>query len=191
MYQNDAKGNRDEDLVDDVGWTLLMRVQSGLIVGEAQSGRVRCPRCETVIPVEWGRRRGKDITLHCANCGWQRPWPEYRKTFHNKHLGLGGIHAPCEEFARQYPQARTYQEKILLIDALIHRFHWEAKGIPGAPGAALLIGGKASEIADFLDRLTYGEQTTPGLTERHHEWREIGKDRPYGPRNVENGVERK
>ena len=117
MYQNDAKGNRDEDLVDVVGWTLLMRVQSGLTVGEAQSGRVRCPRCETVIPVEWRRRRGKDITLHCANCGWQRPWPEYRKTFHSKHLGLGGMHAPCEEFARQYPQARTYQEKIILIDA--------------------------------------------------------------------------
>jgi hypothetical protein len=38
-----------------------------------------------------------------------------------------------------------------------------------------------SEVADFLDELTYGRDSTPGLKERRDEWRAIAKEKFYGP----------
>ncbi len=182
LYQNDAKGIRDEVLVDDVGIGLLLRVESCLTVSEAQRGNVKCPKCSSIIERYRRRRRKHEIeVLKCSSCGWELPWPEYRKTFHNKHLGCAGMLVPCQEFARDYPRAKTYREKIILIDTLIHRFHWQMEGNPAQPGATVIIGGKMSEIADFLDGLTYGDQNTPGLKERLEEWREIAKDKAYGP----------
>ena len=182
LYQNDAKGNRDETLVDDVGLTLLLRVQSCLEVSEAQYGRVKCPECGTVIHREVRRRSSREPdVVKCTDCDWELPWADYRKTFHNKHIGPAGMRIPCEEFARNYPKARTYQEKIILTDTLIHRFHWQMEGHAGQPGATVIIGGKMAEIADFLDELTYGPQSTPGLTQRRDEWREIARNKSYGP----------
>ena len=45
LYEADAKGMLDEDLLNDVGITLLLRCESILAVAEAQRGRVKCPRC--------------------------------------------------------------------------------------------------------------------------------------------------
>jgi len=41
LYQNDAQGIRDEALVDDVGISLLLRVESCRTVSEAQAGSLR------------------------------------------------------------------------------------------------------------------------------------------------------
>ena len=182
LYHRDALGIQDEILVEEVGRALLLRVESCLAVSAAQRGQVECPECGTVI--------GRDMRAHrqpaadvvaCPNCDWQLPWPEYRKTFHNKHLGCAGMLVPCQEYAREYPQARSYPEKMVLIDTLIHRFHWQMEGHAAQPGAATIIGGSMSEIADFLDRLSYGEKSTSGLVERRAEWREIARDKFYGP----------
>ncbi|MDE2700663.1 MAG: hypothetical protein OXI23_17485, partial [Gemmatimonadota bacterium] len=52
--------------------------------------------------------------------------------------------------------ARSVQEKMILIDTLIHRYHWELEGGLSGPGARDLIGGKPNEIIDFLNNLSYG-----------------------------------
>ena len=175
-------GIQDEDLVDDVGMTLLLRVESCLTVSEAQNGRVHCPECGAVIQRDMRPHHPHEADLLvCPKCDWQLSWPEYRKTFHNKHLGCAGMGAPCQEFAREYPKANTYPEKMVLIDTLIHRFHWQMEGHTAQPGAATIIGGNMSEIADFLDELTCGKESTPGLAEQRDEWREIASDKSYGP----------
>ena len=46
-----------------------------------------------------------------------------------------------------------------------------------------------SEVADFLDELTYGKQSTPGLEERREEWREIAKDKYYGPSRAKDNTD--
>ena len=62
---------------------------------------------------------------------------------------------------------------MILIDTLIHRYHWELEGHPAGPGTAALLGGKMSDIVDFLRNLTYGEDSTPGLKETFERWEKI------------------
>jgi hypothetical protein len=60
---------------------------------------------------------------------------------------------------------------MLAIDRLIHAFHWELVQNLGRTVATNLIYGKNKhEILVFLDTLTYGENSTPGLREGKSEW---------------------
>jgi hypothetical protein len=74
------------------------------------------------------------------------------------------------EFVTRFPAASTAREKVLLIDRLIHGWHWYQKHGHTRPVAVNLIGGKLPEVIAFLDRLTYGEASTPGTGETHAEW---------------------
>lgn len=71
---------------------------------------------------------------------------------------------------RCFPKAKRPQERMLLIDCLIHGFHWYHKFGCTRPVAVNLIEGRLSEVIVFLDNLTYGEGSTPGTYETHAEW---------------------
>jgi len=172
LYHSDARGIQDEDLVDEVGYALLARIEACLVVTEAHRGRVQCPRCRAIIHREVGRRKpASDEMLKCAGCGWQLPWSEYHKSYRKKHLGSAGLKTYFKDFAAQFPKARGYREKLVLIDTLLHRYHWELEGEPGGPGAVNLIGGTRNEVIAFLNELTYGERSTPGLKDTWRRWR--------------------
>ncbi len=59
---------------------------------------------------------------------------------------------------------------MLLIDRLLHGFHWYQKHGFTRPVAVNLIGGKLPEVIAFLDSLTYGHGSTPGTQENREEW---------------------
>ena len=72
-----------------------------------------------------------------------------------------------------FPSAQTPQQKVLLIDRLIHGFHWYAKGnvdSPTRPVAINLIKGRLGEVVAFLDSLSYSDMSTPGLKQNVAEW---------------------
>src|SRR5689334_7331242 len=73
LYENDARGILDEDLVQDVAITLYLRSQSILVVTEAHEGRATCPRCGGKTPHDWN----KAAAITCAGCGWQTTWGAY------------------------------------------------------------------------------------------------------------------
>ena len=81
-------------------------------------------------------------------------------------LGELGVDTTAMGFA-----AGTYGEKMILIDTLLHRYHWELEGDPGGPGAVGLIGGSRTEVIAFLNELTYGGGSTPGLQQTRTQWR--------------------
>lgn len=185
LYRIDASGIRDEDMVDEVGYALLARIQDILIATDAHRGRVHCRECGSVI-----RRRPSGLrrdvereTVTCKQCGWQLPWLEYYKSYRNKHLLAGGMEPFFHEFVADFPAARGYGEKIVLIDTLIHRYHWELEGKGGGPGAVNLIGGTRDEVIAFLNELTYGGDSTAGLEENRRHWR---KKLGWGNWNEEN-----
>jgi predicted RNA-binding Zn-ribbon protein involved in translation (DUF1610 family) len=180
LYEADAQGIVDTDLIDDVGTTLFVRCQAILEVAEAKAGRVRCPRCarqeQTVIIVR-GHRPGDahDEMLACPQCGWQITWGEYAKSFKRKQLNVGGARSAFEGYVERYPVARTPRAKMLAIDRLIHEFHYSYRWQPDLPTRSVgpnLIQGKLGDVLLFLDELSYGPQSTVGVNERRAQWQD-------------------
>jgi len=179
LYQADASGRRDEELLDDVGWALLARARDCLIATEALHGRVRCPICDETI--HRTRNHGHPVReekLTCPEGHWSLTWGEFHRSIRKKHLQSTGLKTFFRDFLERYPRAQTYGEKIILVDTLLHRYHWELEGEVGGPGAVNLIGGTRAEVLAFLNQLTYGEHTTPGLSDTKQRWLKTLNDAP-------------
>ena len=172
LYHTDARGIRDEDLVNEVGYGLFARAQDCLTVTEATRGRIKCPQCDTIIfrKKAKSKKEAKEEALICSSCPWQLQWAEYFRSYRQKHLIAAGMVPYLHEFVRQWPRAIGYAEKILLVDAIIHRFHGELAGDSGASGAVNLIGGNRPEVLAFLNELTYGTVSSPGLATNRDRW---------------------
>jgi predicted RNA-binding Zn-ribbon protein involved in translation (DUF1610 family) len=157
VYEDDAAGIHDEDLINDVAFTLLSRCKSMLVVEEARNGRAACPNCETIIdhPAQ------KGTTMVCTSCGWTGTWNAYRSSMDGKHLIAPGILPFCREYIGQMPKAKTPKERMHWIDWLVHRVHWEGTALPGQPGAVCLIQGRAADVNAFLADLTAGTHRQP------------------------------
>src|SRR5262245_29932156 len=157
LYENDARGILDEDLVAEVGIALYLRCQSILLATEAHEGRAACPRCDEMIPHDWN----KSMVLTCTGCGWQTTWGAYFKTYQDKSLHGGGAVFAFRAYVEEYPKADSARLRWLLVDRLIHVFHHELRGTPVRPAACNLIGGKWHEVEALLNDLAYGEGSTP------------------------------
>lgn len=171
LYETDAKGIYDEDLIDEVGYGLLARCESFIEANEGRGGRVKCFRCGTIIDNAWATGPAT-----CPKCAWQVEWNDYFPSMKGKQLsGAEPVLAVMREFIGQFSRTRDLREKTFAIDRLIHQFHWYVntkKNLRSVrPMAANLIEGKVSDIVAFLDKLTYGEASTPGMAEQHDEWR--------------------
>ncbi|NLE46749.1 MAG: hypothetical protein GX620_18720, partial [Chloroflexi bacterium] len=169
LYENDAIGLYDDELIDDVAYTLFARCGSFIMACEATQGRASCPRCSRVIPHEWRKHE-----LLTCQCGWHLTWGEYFATIqHNQLSGADPVLARFREYVERLPSARSPREKVLLIDWLIHGFHvYTRTGGPTRPVAVNLIEGRLHQVIEFLDALTYGERSTPGLLETKLTWDE-------------------
>jgi len=182
LYLLDAKGIADEELVNDVGYATYARCESIRIATEAHHGRVACRKCGDVI-----ERAGHDKSelLRCA-CGWSKTWGEYLTSYQRKQLYGGSALADFLAFLERWPSARTYRDKLLAIDTLIHACHLPPRMPWARPAATNLIEGTASELAVFLDELAYGPQSTAGLDEGRAEWQRVRSERFFpgarGPR---------
>src|SRR5438874_8370391 len=131
LYETDARGIVDDELIDNVGFALYARCQSILEATEAhEGGRVKCPRCRNVIALP-RRPEIKDFVVTCGSCTWSVRWGDYLKTYQDKHLHGGGAVPLFEAFIKQFDSAGSPRGKMLAIDRLIHCFHWELVQNPG------------------------------------------------------------
>ena len=167
LYESDARGICDEGLVDEVGFALFMRCQTFIMAVDAVNGHAACPTCDSVVDHD-----GKpDTVLHCDACGWELSWRDYFTTIQHKQLsGDYRVVGMFSDFVVRYPAARTPREKMLLIDQLIHGFHADLRG-PRRTTGVNLIEGNYHQVVDFLDELSYGSDSTPGITDVRDEWR--------------------
>jgi hypothetical protein len=53
LYESDALGIYNDELIEEVGYSLLARCQSFLQANQATSGRALCPVCDNVVPHAW------------------------------------------------------------------------------------------------------------------------------------------
>jgi hypothetical protein len=168
LYQSCGRGLLDEELIDDVGFSLYSRCLSMLQVSDAIRGNPPCPNCGAAAQLD----EAATPFANCADCGWECPWELYQKTYQRKGLFAGGLEPFIKDFVRKFPATDSYRERMVLIDTLIHRFHWEDTGhADGRPGATSLIQGKMKNIMAFLDRLSYGDDIPPEIERTRAEWR--------------------
>jgi predicted RNA-binding Zn-ribbon protein involved in translation (DUF1610 family) len=158
LYESDAAGLIDEDLLDDVGTRLYLRCESIKKVQAIQlEGKVPCPSCGQTILRNAKVRRANEM-VRCHSCGWALPWQEYWVTF--RHQELAGDAAFIGPFMEDWRNARTTKAKMLAVDRVIHCWHNEERtkggyGI-GRPSGVNLIEGSRNQVISFLDELTFG-----------------------------------
>jgi len=173
LYETEARGVYDDELIDDVGITLYCRCRDMLTIHKARfGGRVRCQRCdhrgeERHIPRQ---RKARDEVLTCEECGWSITWGQFMKSIRRKQLNPGGAVNVFRRFVESYPRKRTPRDKLLAMDRLVHEFHYGLKNDPGRPVAVNLLVGKIEEVVAFLDDLS-GTTDTPALARTHRQWR--------------------
>jgi len=148
LYEADAQGLRDAELCDEVGARLYERCRAFVLVAR---GEVECPVCGEVFAVA---RRGAS---RCPGrgCTWSTSQGLYRESIRNHYAHTGRATEAFSAFHRRYPAARSYADRILLIDQLIHSFHIdEATQEPAKSVASKLLEGGKTEVVRFLDRLS-------------------------------------
>jgi len=176
LYELDARGIVDEDLIADLGYRLYSRCQSILAVTRIWlTKEAPCAQCERGISLgdHWS---DPSFLLHCSACGWELPWEAYRATFRHQELGGGGANDIFEAYILEWEAAQSARTKMVAIDQLLHRWHWETKEqLPsfglGRPTAANLIEGNRKQVIEFLDSLSYGDASTAGLQDTQAKWR--------------------
>lgn len=180
LYVNEARGEIDDELVEEVGFGLLARCRSILEFTEAcETGRVRCMRCarqgQTTI-IQRNLHKPAALLL-CPVCGWQVRWRVYKTVSENAdgQLSAGHAGAAFARYVAVYPNCRTREEKILAIDRLIHEFHWmllreDKPALPNKPAGVNLLRGTHTQVTAMLNELTYGENTPPELLEGKEWW---------------------
>lgn len=180
LYEREARGDCDDDFLEEVGFGLYSRCLSIIEYTEACEGRVRCKRClRNTVDTFIERKTGKpDELIRCPVCGWQVRWKVYMAESEKVDGQLHGSNAinAFRTYAARYPNCKTREDKILAIDHLIHEFHWILMaGDEGAtgwkPAGVNLLRGTATQVIDLLNELTYGENTPPELIEERERWR--------------------
>ncbi len=157
LYESDARGLLDHDLLDDVGIRLYLRCQSIIIVRTIMfEGRLPCPRCGNVITRE-GKKLDEDELLACDSCSWEMPWRSYWATFRNQELAYDTF---ISDYITDWERAKTPQAKMLAIDRLIHQWHnADGRTRPGygvgRPSGVGLIEDSREQVIAFLNALTY------------------------------------
>jgi len=153
LYKSDAKGLQDEDLVDDVGFTLYARCLQGREEGKIKdSGKLKCHNCGEII-----QAKGKGLLLECS-CGYQYLYRDYRRSFRTNNMPFGAAQEIFSAFVNDWERAKGYAKKMRLIDNLIHEFHMNLNsGVKGRFVGVNLIEGTKKQIADLIISLAYGD----------------------------------
>jgi RNase P subunit RPR2 len=165
LYQSDAQGRLDEELLEQVHFAIYARVCDMLEVRQAQTfGRVTCRQCGQLVPQPFRMgSRGKDKLLSCETCGWQVTCGEYYESYNGRSLLPGSVTDLFESYMERFEQAQTPPQKMLLIDWLIHQFH-VMQGIPRMSVAKNVIQGTDEQVRELIETLAGSEASTPGLS---------------------------
>lgn len=147
LYLSDAKGIQDEELADEIGLTLYLRCKYGKEDMERmEKNSIRCHGCgEELVGVGDFRQ---------CKCGLQYSYKEYRRSYRRNNMPTGAAAKVFLEFIRGWEKAKTYQEKIILIDTLLHEFHLSlVSGATHRPVAMNFIDGSRSRVEQIISNL--------------------------------------
>ena len=167
LYELDARLIVDDDLINDVGISLLARCESIRRVTENC-----CPECGASLsdPGPWSNRKR---ILTCVECDWNGSWFHYNQSHSGgQRLHGGRAYDAFLTYLREYPRCRTARDKMLCIDRLIHAIHESSNPEHNLVAAHNVIGGTQQEVRHLLDTLAYGDSSRhsrPGVRAQYEE----------------------
>jgi hypothetical protein len=161
LYERDSTGIRDDELLDLVGYALWARASDVALL--ARSG-VRCPVDGTEFSLgdDVWYRLPANTSVVCPVCGWQTDVETWHTSW--RKTDLHGMAPFVDAYVEKWPMARSYRDRMLLVDRLLHEVH----STGGNLARALIEGGRRNSPHAFLDRLAYGSGSTAD-----HEAREV------------------
>jgi hypothetical protein len=154
LYDSDAQGLLDVELLDRVMFAIYARVMDMFEVRQAQTfGQVHCRNCGSLIAQTFLMgTRNRDVPIVCEKCGWQTTCGLYLASYSGKDMLPGSRTELFEAFLARFPISTTPQEKILLLDWLIHAFHIQS-GVASRLVAMNVIQGSHAQLIELLTRL--------------------------------------
>ncbi len=173
LYESDARGMLDQELLDEVHYAIHARVCDMFEVREAQqTERVKCRKCGVPIlqPFRMGSRHKGDV-LKCEQCGWETTCGEFFESYSGKSLLPGSATDLFRDYLERFANTRTPVDKMLLIDWLIHQFH-VMQGVARMPVGENVIEGTGDQVRELIETLASGPGSTPGRASVQ-EWRAI------------------
>lgn len=147
LYLQDAKGIQDEILVDEIGLTLYLRCKYGKEDMERMERNIiRCHGCGAEIAEKSDFRQ--------CSCGLQYSYKEYRRSYRRNNMPTGAAAKIFTMYMQNWDRAKSYQEKIVLIDTLLHEFHLSlVSGATHRPVAMNFIDGSRSRVEQIISDL--------------------------------------
>ncbi len=176
LYESDARGMLDEELLDQVHYAIHARVCDMLEVRTTiQTGRVTCRNCGAPVqqPFSLGPRN-RDNILQCGQCGWKVTCGEYYSSYSGGSMLPGSAYDLFEDYMARFTKAKTSQEKMLLVDWLIHQFH-VMQGVARMPVGVNVIQGSTDQVRELIESLAGSPGSTPGLSSLE-QWRTVYYD---------------
>ena len=149
LYQGEAAGLIDQELLEEIGYTFYARCRQAKEVRELmEEGKLLCLHCGAVL-----KPSGYTSPVHCE-CGYCYTYREYRRSCNTANMP-GGRAAPIfETFAQKWPSCRETSQKMMLIDWLIHECHVTLmSGLKGRSVCVNLIEGTLKQISDLIVKL--------------------------------------
>lgn len=144
LYLEDAKGLKNEELADEIGYCLYIRCKSGKDdMDIMEQYKIRCHNCGKVLDSNEDFRE--------CSCGNQYSYKEYRRNYRRNNMPTGAASAIFNEFAQMWPTYKTYEEKMIAIDKLLHEFHLNlVSGAVHRPVAMNFIDGTRERIEKII-----------------------------------------
>ena len=149
LYQTDAKGIVDEELLDDVGYAFYARCKQAKDTrSRLPNGEIICHNCGAVL------KTASYTSLIPCLCGYYYTYREYRRSFNAHNMPAGRAAPIFDEFADKWELCKSASEKMLLIDRLVHECHVSIMtGGKGRSVCVNLIEGTIAQLKDMLEML--------------------------------------
>ena len=176
LYNQSVSGICDDELADEVGWALYARCESIISATNGFERKIlTCLNC------------GKEVALTDNNfdcpCGFHATWEEFKKSYKGKQLHAANALPIFITYRNDFPGMKTYGEKLICIDVLIHAFHIknayykeldsydpeDEEVAVNRPTGANLIEGTLTEVILFLDKLSAIDE----FSQEKQRWRSI------------------
>ncbi|MCL2203237.1 MAG: hypothetical protein FWB88_04800 [Defluviitaleaceae bacterium] len=150
LHNLDAKRIYDEELVDEVGYAMYARCLQGRDETLLNyNGKLLCHNCRKV------HVSPANGIISCS-CGHTYIFREYRKSFQKAKMPSGSATPFFNEFINKWERAKTYQDKMLSIDYVIHECHVNMiSNVKRGFAGCNLIQGNKKQVSELILELAY------------------------------------